>query len=78
MRSLTIFLIFAAVFSVTFAGKLPQLEEDEGGHDSQLENIQAANNGCPIEYACHNYCKSVGRRGGYCEGFLRQNCHCYT
>jgi hypothetical protein len=34
--------------------------------------------GCPWRTdICHNYCKSIRYRGGYCRGFLRQRCTCY-
>ncbi|XP_045181999.2 uncharacterized protein LOC123540784 [Mercenaria mercenaria] len=34
--------------------------------------------GCPFdEYRCHRHCKSIGRLGGYCGGFLwRFTCIC--
>ncbi|XP_040064578.2 4 kDa defensin [Ixodes scapularis] len=34
--------------------------------------------GCPFNQgACHRHCRSIGRRGGYCAGFLKQTCTCY-
>lgn len=33
--------------------------------------------GCPgNEYACDEHCRSLGRRGGYCGGFLWHTCYC--
>ncbi|XP_065308581.1 4 kDa defensin-like [Dermacentor albipictus] len=34
--------------------------------------------GCPLnQAACHNHCRSIGRRGGYCAGLVKQTCTCY-
>ena len=34
--------------------------------------------GCPFNaYQCHSHCLSIGRRGGYCRGLVRQTCVCY-
>uniref|UniRef100_A0A2L2YL55 Defensin n=1 Tax=Parasteatoda tepidariorum TaxID=114398 RepID=A0A2L2YL55_PARTP len=34
--------------------------------------------GCPFDQMrCHNHCKSVRYRGGYCTNFLKRTCKCY-
>ncbi|XP_050022785.1 defensin-like [Dermacentor andersoni] len=34
--------------------------------------------GCPLnQRGCHLHCRSIGRRGGYCAGVIRQTCTCY-
>uniref|UniRef100_G3MPF7 Defensin n=1 Tax=Amblyomma maculatum TaxID=34609 RepID=G3MPF7_AMBMU len=34
--------------------------------------------GCPFNQgACHNHCRSIRRRGGYCAGVIKQTCTCY-
>nr|5XA6_A Chain A, BmKDfsin3 [Buthus sp. IY-2001] len=34
--------------------------------------------GCPFNQGkCHRHCRSIRRRGGYCDGFLKQRCVCY-
>ncbi|XP_077529620.1 defensin-like isoform X4 [Haemaphysalis longicornis] len=34
--------------------------------------------GCPFNQgACHSHCRSIGRRGGYCAGIVKQTCTCY-
>ncbi|OQR76673.1 scapularisin preproprotein-like [Tropilaelaps mercedesae] len=35
--------------------------------------------GCPFDaQKCHLHCRSIGRLGGYCTGFLRATCVCYN
>ncbi|RWS21649.1 defensin-1-like protein, partial [Leptotrombidium deliense] len=34
--------------------------------------------GCPWNAdRCHNHCRSIGRKGGYCGGTMRKTCYCY-
>ncbi|KFM64187.1 Defensin, partial [Stegodyphus mimosarum] len=34
--------------------------------------------GCPFDQMqCHNHCRSVKYRGGYCTNFLKRTCKCY-
>lgn len=45
-------------------------------HLSEVGGGSAQGFGCPNEYSCSSYCRSIKYRCGYCEGFLRLRCHC--
>jgi len=76
---------FSVIFASAFAGKLPQLEEQDGnkiedgaGGDSPLEEIQTFGFVCPgNEPQCHAHCRSIGMQGGKCGGFLSMRCDCW-
>ena len=41
-------------------------------------DVALAGFGCPFSgYECHHHCQSIGRKGGYCAGFLNFTCTCY-
>nr|UUB84447.1 myticofensin A2 [Mytilus coruscus] len=43
-------------------------------------DVTDAGFGCPYnQYQCHNHCRSItGRCGGYCGGWAKLTCICYT
>ncbi|CAN7997741.1 unnamed protein product [Ixodes pacificus] len=47
--------------------------------DSQVAHVRVRREfGCPLNQgACHNHCRSIKRRGGYCSGIFKQTCTCY-
>lgn len=93
MRSFIILLVLTTIIASSLAGKLVLSKDDvqnetndikvdeeaRGDFDNLPEKIQPAGFGCPgNDYQCHSHCLSIGRRGGYCGGFLWAVCTCYT
>ncbi|KAL4895489.1 hypothetical protein BDV59DRAFT_200130 [Aspergillus ambiguus] len=46
------------------------------GQERDNHMMQKRGYGCPDDYACSNYCSSIGRNGGHCGGFLWEVCKC--
>uniref|UniRef100_A0A023FP91 Defensin n=1 Tax=Amblyomma cajennense TaxID=34607 RepID=A0A023FP91_AMBCJ len=72
MKVLAIALIFVLV-----AGLVSTVvaQDDEGA----VAHVRVRRGfGCPLNQgACHRHCRSIGRRGGYCAGIIKQTCTCY-
>nr|QEO24725.1 holosin 1 [Ixodes holocyclus] len=62
-------LLVAGVFTASFHGE----------HESEIAHVRVRRGfGCPFNQgACHSHCRSIGRRGGYCAGIIKQTCTCY-
>nr|ACJ04433.1 defensin [Dermacentor marginatus]AJG42673.1 defensin [Dermacentor silvarum] len=72
MRGLCICLVFILVCGLlTATAAVPA--ESEAAHLRVRRGF-----GCPLNQgACHNHCRSIRRRGGYCSGIIKQTCTCY-
>lgn len=59
-----------------------EASHDIGGPFNGDEEIivrQPKGFGCPFDQQkCHLHCISIGRKGGYCAGAIKQTCTCYA
>ncbi|XP_050051433.1 4 kDa defensin-like [Dermacentor andersoni] len=64
-----VFVLVAGLISTTVAQ----------GDESEVAHVRVRRGfGCPLNQgACHRHCRSIGRRGGYCSGIVKQTCTCY-
>nr|QEO24728.1 holosin 4 [Ixodes holocyclus] len=69
--------VAVAFIFVLVAGLISASSADDA--DSEGAHVRVRRGfGCPFNQgACHNHCRSIGRRGGYCAGFFKQTCTCY-
>lgn len=86
-----IILIFTTLCAVTFANPMQILSQtvlQKASNANELppqveslqqpKNIVSARNACPINVSeCDRFCKSLGKNGGKCGGFLSMTCICY-
>ncbi|XP_050051644.1 defensin [Dermacentor andersoni] len=72
MRGLCICLVFLLVCGLVSATAAAPAE-------SEVAHLRVRRGfGCPLNQgACHNHCRSIRRRGGYCSGIIKQTCTCY-
>lgn len=80
MRSFVILLFIAAAVAFTSAGVAPSTSEPiKVLTGEQPFKIEAADYGCPDHAVCDYYCRSFGRRGGYCAPCPYNGvCYCWT
>ncbi|KAL3244628.1 hypothetical protein MRX96_018612 [Rhipicephalus microplus] len=72
MKLLTTFLILALMSGILVTASLNN-EKSEVAH----LRVRKWGFGCPFRArACHNHCRSFGRRAGYCGGRFRVTCIC--
>ncbi|XP_040064580.2 defensin-like [Ixodes scapularis] len=65
-----VFLLITGLISTSLA------ENDEGG-EKELVRVRRTSYHCPHRQGkCHRYCRSIGRKRGYCGGFRRTTCIC--
>ncbi|EEC08933.1 scapularisin preproprotein, putative [Ixodes scapularis] len=65
--------LIALLVAGAFMTSSAQEEEDQVAHVRVRRGF-----GCPFDQgACHRHCQSIGRRGGYCAGIIKQTCTCY-
>nr|XP_050051431.1 defensin-like [Dermacentor andersoni] len=64
---------------VLVAGLMCAAAAEDGEGEGDVAHVRVRRGfGCPLNQgACHRHCRSIGRRGGYCGGFIKQTCTCY-